>query len=98
MAGLVSNERAVALSNTVMVVTSISGTVAHLLAARTSDLPWTCGHVNFALAPLVFIGAQLVNPLAARFEKWLTLQRRKVVMGIILLLMTGGLVWKTIRL
>lgn len=98
MAGLVSNERAVALSNTVMVVTSISGTVAHLLAVRTADLPWTCGHVNFALAPLVFIGAQLVNPLAARFEKWLTLQRRKVVMGIILLLMTGGLVWKTIRL
>ena len=97
MAGLVSNERAVALSNTVMVVTSVSGTVPNLFAARSVDLPWTYGHVCFALAPLVFIGAQLVNPLAARFEKWLTLPRRKVVMGVLLLVMTGGLVWKTLN-
>ena len=97
MAGLVSNERAVALSNTVMVVTSVSGTVAHLMAERSVGLPFTYGQVNFALAPLVFIGAQLVNPLAARFERWLTLPRRKVVMGVLLLVMTGGLVWKTMH-
>lgn len=96
MAGLVSNERAVALSNTVMVFTSTSGTIAHLMAQRTVDLPWTYGHVCFALAPLVFAGAQLVNPLAARFERWLTLPRRKVVMGVLLLLITGGLIWKTL--
>jgi uncharacterized membrane protein YfcA len=96
MAGLVTNERAVALSNTVMVFTSISGSIAHLLASPTTTLPWTYGHVCFALAPLVFIGAQLVNPLAARFEKWLTLPRRKVVMGVLLLIMTGGLIWKTL--
>jgi len=97
MAGLVTNERAVALSNTVMVVTSISGTVASFLAPKTADLPWTFGHVSIALAPLVFIGAQLITPVAGRFEKWLTLERRKVVMGILLLAMTAGLIWKTLR-
>lgn len=98
MAGLVTNERAVALSNTVMVLTSVSGTVAHLFAPRTVDLPWTFGHVNFALAPLVFIGAQLITPVAHRFERWLTLPRRKVVMGVLLLVMTAGLIWKTLQL
>ncbi len=97
MAGIVSNERAVALSNTVMVVTSLSGSIPNLLAERSVELPWTYGHVCFALAPLVFIGAQLVNPLAARFEKWLTLPRRKVVMGVLLLAITGGLMWKTLH-
>jgi uncharacterized membrane protein YfcA len=97
MAGLVTNERAVALSNTVMVATSIAGTIPHLLAEKTSDLPWTVGHVNFALAPLVFVGAQLAIPAAWRFERWLTLPRRKAVMGILLLTMTVGLVWKTLR-
>ena len=97
MAGLVTNERAVALSNTVMVVTSISGTIAHLMAKQTVDLPWTYGQIDFSLAPLVFIGAQLVNPLAARFEKWLTLPRRKVVMGVMLLLITGSLAIKALR-
>jgi len=95
IAGIVSNERAVALSNTVMVVTSISGTAASLLAERTTTLPYTYGHVCFAMAPLVFIGAQLINPVATRFEKWLTLERRKVVMGVLLLAMTGSLIWKT---
>lgn len=97
MAGLVTNERAVALSNTVMVATSIAGTVPHLLADKTCELPWTIGHVNLALAPLVFFGAQLAIPAAHRFERWLTLPRRKVVMGVLLLAMTAGLVWKTLR-
>ena len=81
----------------VMVVTSLSGSIPNLLAERSVELPWTYGHVCFALAPLVFIGAQLVNPLAARFEKWLTLPRRKVVMGVLLLAITGGLMWKTLH-
>jgi hypothetical protein len=97
IAGLVTNERAVALSNMVMVVTSISGTIPNLLAERSAGLPWTCGHVNFALAPLVFIGAQIAGPFAVRLEKWLTLPRRKVVLGVLLLVITGGLVWKTLN-
>jgi uncharacterized membrane protein YfcA len=96
MAGVVTNERAVALSNTVMVVTSVSGTVASFMAEKSVNLPWTYGHVSIALAPLVFVGAQLITPVAARFEKWLTLERRKVVMGIVLLAMTVGLIWKTV--
>ena len=97
MAGLITNERAVALSNAVMVVTSISGTVAHLFAAQSVDLPWTYGHVNFALAPLVFIGAQIASPFAVHLGTWLTLPRRKIVMGALLLTITAGLIWKTLN-
>jgi hypothetical protein len=97
MAGIVSNERAVALSNMVMVATSIAGTLAHLTAQASVQLPWTWGHVCFSLAPLVFVGSQLAIPFARPLHDYLTLPRRKLVMGVVLLLMTARLIYQTLK-
>ncbi|MFA6244360.1 MAG: sulfite exporter TauE/SafE family protein [Candidatus Hydrogenedentales bacterium] len=97
IAGVVTNERAVQLSNMVMVATGIAGTIAHLRASPTTALPYTMGHVNFALAPLVFIGAQLAAPYGIRVERMLTLSRRKLVMGALLLVISVRLAYQALR-
>ena len=93
-AGIVSNARVVALSNTVMVATCTAGALAHVLATKTTSLDYTVGQVDFALAPLVFIGAQLVRPMGRRVNAWLTLPRRRVVMGLLLVVIALRLVWQ----
>ena len=85
LAGIAPNARVVALSNMVMVATCISGTLAHALAPQTADLAWTYGQVSIALAPAVFLGAQLGAPLGKRLNDALSLPRRKIVMGVLLL-------------
>lgn len=97
IAGIVTNTRVVALSNTVMIATSIAGSVAHVTATKTVDLPWTVGQISFALAPLVFIGAQLAAPLGHRLERHLTLTRRKVIMGLLLLAISVRLVYQVLQ-
>jgi len=95
-AGIVSNERVVALSNTVMVATCASGALAHALAEKTTTLDYTVGQVDFALAPLVFVGAQLARPLGRRINAWLTLPRRRIVMGTVLVVITARLMMEVI--
>jgi len=85
-AGIASNERVVALSNTVMVATSAAGALAHALATRTVDMPWTYGLVNVSLAPLVCIAAILCTKPGRWINAQLSLPRRKAVMGTILVL------------
>jgi len=97
MAGIITNERVVALSNTVMVATAIAGSVAHAGAAKTTDLPWTFGHISFALAPLVFLGSQIAAPWGQRLERHLTLKRRKIVMGVLLLAISARLVYQVLQ-
>ncbi|MBX7257688.1 MAG: sulfite exporter TauE/SafE family protein [Candidatus Hydrogenedentes bacterium] len=97
IAGVVTNERAVALSNMVMIATGFAGTVAHLRAEASLDLPYTMGHVNFALAPLVFIGAQIAGPPGIRLERMLTLPRRKLIMGVLLLVISVRLAYQALR-
>ncbi len=91
LAGLVTNERVVGLSNMVMVATSIAATAAHLSAEQMCALPWTVGQVNLALAPLVFLGAQVGSPLGKRLNEKLTLRRRRVTMGILLIVIAWRL-------
>jgi uncharacterized membrane protein YfcA len=95
-AGIVSNERVVALSNTVMVATCASGALAHALAEKTTTFDYTVGQVDFALAPLVFIGAQLARPLGRRINAWLTLPRRRFAMGTVLVVITLRLMMEVI--
>jgi len=93
MAGIVSNQRVVALSNMVMVVTAVSATVSHLLAeshaAYQSD--WVIGRVDMSFAPLVVAGALIGSPYGRKANAWLTFERRRIVMG-------GLLIFFTIRL
>jgi len=84
MTDIVSNEHVVALSNHVMVATCAAGTLAHLLAPRTTNLPWTFGHVNLAMAPLVLLGSMAVGPWGRQINRHLTLERRRLVMGVLL--------------
>lgn len=86
MAGLVTNERVVALSNTVMVVTCIAAVAAHVTAEPQMDFPGTIGHVNVALAPFVFAGALAAAPLGRRINDLLTLKKRRLVLGAVLLI------------
>lgn len=87
--GLSTNERVVGLSNLVMVPMSVAGSIAHLLAAPVYHGPGAVGHVNMYLVPLVFIGALLGSPLGRYVNARLTLRRRKVVLGVLLLLIAA---------
>ena len=92
-AGIASNERVVALSNTVMVATCAAGVLAHGLAEKTTgELAWTYGLVNVSLAPVVFLGAMLCAPLGRRVNERMSLRARRLVMGILLLI----IVWQLI--
>ncbi len=94
MTGIVANERVVGLSNLVMVATSIAGSIAHLQAAPKYTGGWTIGHVCLSMAPLVFIGAQFGSQWGTRCNSWLTLRRRRVVMGVLLLLIAARLLYR----
>lgn len=93
MAGIASNMRVVGLSNMVMVATGIAGTVAHLQAEPIFDGPFTVGHVEFSMAPMVFLGAQLGSQPGRWLNAMLTLPRRRVVMGVLLVLISARLAW-----
>jgi uncharacterized membrane protein YfcA len=95
-AGIASNERVVALSNTVMVATSAAGALAHALAARTVDMPWTYGLVNVSLAPLVCVSAIACTQPGRWINSKLTLPRRKAVMGTILVLIAIQLAYRAL--
>lgn len=85
-AGIVSNERVVALSNTVMIATCASGTLAHAMGDATFDMAWTYGLVNVSFAPVVVVAALMAAPLGRWINYRLTLPRRRAVMGVLLLL------------
>jgi uncharacterized protein len=98
IAGLVTNGRVVALSNAVMVASCASGALAHVLSEQQFDgMPWTFGQVNVALVPLVFIGAQVGSPLGKWLNARLTLKRRRVVMGVVLLLIVARQAWRVLQ-
>jgi len=84
LAGIVSNDHVVALSNMVMVITCTAAALAHFLADRTTDLPWIYGQVDVALAPIVLVGAFATGPVGRRINRQLTLERRRLVMSILL--------------
>ena len=86
MAEICSNRRIVALSNTVMTATCAAGTLTHMLQPKTVDLPWTIGHVNLVLVPLVFLGAQLGAHYGKFINARISPRQRKITMGILLLL------------
>jgi uncharacterized membrane protein YfcA len=92
-AGISSNDRVVALSNTVMVATSAAGALAHALAEGSTDLPYTYGLVNVSLAPLVCIGAIAFTRPGRWINQQLSLSRRKVVMGTLLVLIAVRLAY-----
>jgi uncharacterized membrane protein YfcA len=71
-----------------MIATAFSGTIAHFLAERTSDLPWTYGLVNVSFAPVVVATALLAAPIGRWINIRLTLRNRRVVMGVLLTLIT----------
>lgn len=93
-AGIVSNARVVALSNTVMIGTAAAGTLAHAFAERTVDMPWTYGLVNVAFAPLVFVGALSTVRLGRRINARLSLPRRRVIMGVLLVVIAARLIYR----
>ena len=94
MAGIVANERAVVLSNLVMIGTALAGTIRHLQEDVIYNGAWTIGHVCFALVPLVFIGSQIGSPLGKRLNSRLSLRRRRVAMGLLLSIIAVQLSWK----
>ena len=94
MAGIMTNDRAVGLSNMVMVATSFAGTLAHLRAEEIYVHAWTYGHVYLGLVPLVFIGSQIGSPLGKNLNHHLTLPRRRVLMGGLLLIIAVRLLWR----
>lgn len=83
-AGIASNERIVAFSNTVMAATAAAGAAAHFFAPKTTELAWTYGMVDVALVPLVFMGAVVSFPLGRRINAILSFERRRIVMGVLL--------------
>jgi len=96
--GIATNEGVVALSNMVMVATCTAGVIPHFLAETNHALPHTYGQVNVAIAPLVLAGAQLAGPLGRWCNTRLTLPRRRVAMGTVLLGIAGTLTYRALGL
>jgi len=96
LAGVVSNARVVALSNSVMVVMASAGMVAHLMSAKTSEMAYTYGLVNVAVVPLVVVGAILCAPVGRRINRALSVERRRVVMGSLLIVMAARLAFRAL--
>ena len=94
--GIVSNARVVALSNTVMIATAVAATLAHALSEPSTTLPWTYGLVNVAMAPLVLAGALAGAPIGRRINAMLSLPRRRVVMGLLLLVIAARLMMRAL--
>jgi uncharacterized membrane protein YfcA len=85
IAGLATNERVVALSNMVMVATSIAAVAAHMAATQTTGLPSTMGQVHFAIVPMVIVGALLSAPVGRMINARLSLKKRRLILGMVLL-------------
>lgn len=94
--GLVANAKVTALSNLVMVPTSIASVAAHLLAPPTTGLAWTTGQVTWSLAPLVFIGAVISSRWGRRWNTRLPLRYRKVILGAMLVVIIVRIAWSII--
>lgn len=95
-AGIASNERVVALSNTVMVATCAAGLMAHLMAPQTVDMAWTHGLVNVTWAPLIFLGAIAGAPYGRELNSRLSFERRRVVMATLLLALAARLLFRVL--
>ncbi|MEA3364023.1 MAG: TSUP family transporter, partial [Candidatus Hydrogenedentes bacterium] len=98
IAGITSNERVVALSNMVMAPTCLAGGIAHMLQEPNLEiaLPLAVGKVNLALVPLVFLGAQAGSPVGKWVNDHLKLKVRRVVMGLVLIIITGQLLLRVL--
>lgn len=96
MAGIVSNVRVVALSNAVMIAASASGVLASFTAAKTVDMSWTTGMVNVSFAPFVIIGAIAMAPVGRKLNGLLSFNRRRIVMGGLLLIITIRLIIRSV--
>ena len=92
--GIVSNTRVVTLSNAVMVASASAGAVAHLTASPTQHAPWTYGMANISFAPGIILGAILFTPLGRKINQHLSFNRRRVVMGGLLLLIVMRMVMR----
>ena len=98
LAALTSNDRVVGLSNIIMVVTSAAGTAAHLGAERISAMPGTAGQVNLALAFFVFLGAQVSSRWGVQLNAFLTLRRRRIIMGALLIIVASRLAYRALSI
>ena len=84
--GIVSNKRVVALSNAIMIAAASAGAIAHLTAPATLDTPWIIGRANISFAPAIILGAIACAPVGRRINAHLSFKRRRVVMGVMLLI------------
>lgn len=91
---LTVNHRVVALSNTVMVFTSLAAVGAYLLATPSTGLPWVVGQVHAPTALVVLLGAQFGSPVGAWLNHRLTLRWRRWVMGGMLLVIGSRMLWR----
>lgn len=97
-AALTVNARVTGLSNMVMVATSLAGTLAHLRAEPVFPGQWVVGHVYLYVVPFVFAGAQIGSPVGTRLNARLTLSRRRVVLGALLLLIAARILYRLLFL
>jgi len=98
VAGLSTNKQVVGLSNTVMVATCLSASIAHFRAPVTYTGPLSCyGQVVLWLVPLTVLGAQAGVPLGRYVNKRLTFMQRRYAMCFLLLFICLRLVLKAMR-
>lgn len=96
VAAVASHKRVAAISNMVMVMTCLAATGAHAQAEPTTDLPWTWGQINVAVAPLVVVGAQAAGPLGRWINHNLTRSQRRRAMFALLTIIAVRLIYRTV--
>jgi len=91
---LCPNTQVVGMSNWAMFVTALAGSVAHLRATPVLEGRWICGHVDLAIVPAVFVGAQIGSWLGVRINAWMTLRVRRWILGTLLSLVSLQLAFR----
>ncbi len=93
-AGLITNERVSGLSNMVMVCTCTVGALAHLQATSTYPMAGVWGQLYLPLVPFVVLGAQVGSRFGIKLNTWLTLPRRRIILGGLLLIIAARILYR----
>ena len=95
--GLVRNVQAAPTSNAIMIFTSLSASLTYAFSPFTSAMPFSFGYIHLDYTFFLFAGSLLFSRFGYRWNKRLPLFWRKLVLGLILLILCIRIFFLLIR-
>jgi len=96
LAGLSTYRRVTALSNLVMVGTSLAAVAVQIRAQSHVEMPGTIGQVHVWLALAIFVGAQVGSPFGRRLNERLTYRQRTRALVVMLVLVAARMLYEAL--